>query len=276
MPELPDVAVYQDRLARHALNREIRAVEVPEPDLLAGTSPQGLGRALHGHAFADHQRRGKYLFVAVDDTRRWLVLHFGMTGELRCLDGPSREPQGTGALFRFSDGGALAYTTRRKLGQVGLIDDVEGFIGAHALGPDALALKREQFHALAGGRRGGVKCWLMNQRLISGIGNVYSDEILFQARIHPQSAVARLDDETLDRLFDALRRTLDAAIEAEVDPGRMPAHFLLPQRHADGKCPRCGGALTTKGLCGRTAYLCAACQARRDLSDSRGAGSTNS
>ncbi len=106
----------------------------------------------------------------------------------------------------------------------------------------------------------------MDQSLIAGLGNVYSDEILFQAGIHPRSPLAHLDARGLRRLERSLADVLRAAIRAKADPRAMPAWFLLPHREPGARCPRCGGRIERIRLGGRSAYLCPGhqrCRGRR-------------
>lgn len=129
-------------------------------------------------------------------------------------------------------------------------------MAARTLGPDALTLGYADFRALAKGRRGSAKSWLMDQSILAGIGNIYSDEILFQAGIHPKRAVTDLDERVLEALHKALRRVLRLAIDAHAEPDHLPPGYLLPQRKAHGRCPRCGGSLAQLKAAGRTAYYC--------------------
>ena len=110
--------------------------------------------------------------------------------------------------------------------------------------------------------RGAVKSILMNQKLIAGIGNIYADEILFHARMHPSAEIADLDDKALAKLFRAMRYILEKAIETKADVDRMPKSWLLPHRGKGGKCPRCGRELKSSKIGGRTAWFCPHCQRR--------------
>jgi len=260
LPELPDVEVYRRYLDATSLHSPVSGVEIPSPEVLRGTTPQGLGRALKGRSFEETRRHGKYLFVQLGDEDRYLVLHFGMTGQLAYTAAGGPPPEYTACRFRFDDGGCLAYVSPRKLGRVAVTGSLSGFIEEHELGPDALSLSKREFRRLAEGRRGSVKSFLMNQEVIAGIGNVYSDEILFQAGIHPRSAVNDLDATDLDALRRAIRKVLRQAIAAGAEPREMPDSFLLPRRHEEGHCPRCGAPLRHITVSGRTAWFCPDCQ----------------
>jgi len=259
MPELPDVEVYRRYFDAKALNRRIDAVHVEAPDLLSDTSPQGLGRLAHGHAFETTRRHGKYLFAGLD-SGTWILMHFGMTGHLDYVEDPGDAPPHSQCLFSFGDSGALAYVATRKLGKIGTPSSPEAFVRAEDLGPDALTLDLDGFRDIAAGRRGQVKSWLMDQRSLAGIGNVYSDEILFQAGIHPRRPVGDLSGDDLARLHRSLRSVLERAIEAGADPQSMPEGFLLPEREEGGTCPRCGAQVASVSAAGRTAWFCPTCQ----------------
>jgi len=258
MPELPDVETWRRYLDATALHQEVDLVRVPAPQVLAGTTPQGLGHMLKGRCIDKTCRHGKYLFARLD-TREHLVLHFGMTGRLQYSRDGGRDCDVT-ACIHFSNGSQLAYIAPRKLGRIAVTGSVDGFVAAHQLGPDVLSIDADHFAGLVQGRHGAVKSWLMNQHIMAGIGNVYSDEILFQARIHPRHQVKALDHDELTRLHEALRRVLETAIEAKAEPDRMPESFLLPHRRDGGRCPCCDACLDTARVGGRTAWFCPRCQ----------------
>jgi formamidopyrimidine-DNA glycosylase len=107
-----------------------------------------------------------------------------------------------------------------------------------------------------------VKAALMNQAVLAGIGNLYADEILFQAGVHPRAAPRRLSRATLRRLYRTMERVLRAAIAARAEPANLPRTFLLRHRGDDGRCPRCGRRLRTMRVSGRTTYYCPRRQGR--------------
>jgi formamidopyrimidine-DNA glycosylase len=213
---------------------------------------------LKGRELERTRRHGKHLFARLSGDG-WLRLHFGMTGFVEYYRGNGgKESDHVRLLLEFEDGYRLAYDCQRKLGEVGLVDDVEGFIEQRDLGPDPLAedFDLERFRELLEGRRGSVKSALMNQSLMAGIGNVYSDETLFQAGIHPMTAVRDMEPSDLRRLHRAMDRVLRTAIERRVDPDDFPRSWLTPRRGARDRCPKCGGALASETIAGRTAWFC--------------------
>jgi formamidopyrimidine-DNA glycosylase len=257
MPELPEVETYHRYFNATSLHQKIAQIHVQEAALLVDTSPQGLGRALKNHTFDSTCRHGKYLFTELD-SGNWLVLHFGMSGELDY--GRSPVPEYTQLAIEFSNGYRLAYVAPRKLGHIALVDRPEYWIDRKKLGPDALALSIGELLQLAASRRGAVKSWLMDQHAIAGIGNLYSDEILFQCRIYPGRAVGDLSEAELKEIHRKLHDVLETSIAVQADPDRLPKEFLLPRRHEGEQCPRCGSELQNTKIASRTSWFCPHCQ----------------
>ena len=259
MPELPDVEVFKRYVDATSLKQPVTRVSVLAPSLLKGITAQALGQHLKGRAFTETRRHGKFLFVRADEDG-WLLLHFGMTGRIEYGRWAGDPPEYTGCLIEFDNEYAMAYIAPRKLGRIGWTEDPKVFASAQELGPDAATLTLAQFRDLAAQRKGAVKAWLMDQTAMAGIGNVYSDEILFHARIHPESRVDNLDRGTVARLHSAIGQVLRQAIKAKADPRRMPNSFLLPHREAGATCPGCGGTLERIHAAGRSSYFCPQCQ----------------
>lgn len=272
MPELPDVELYKKRLDATVLGRTVADVDVRDKRLLRETTPKALREGLGGRRIESSRRHGKHLFLGLDDGT-WLALHFGMTGDVELFDDPAADPAYDQIRFDFTDGKHLAYISRRRLGRVGLVADPDDFLRVEGAGPDALdpAFDLDAFAEGLARKRGDVKAALMDQKMVAGIGNVYSDEILFQAGIHPATKVPALDAAARARLFRSLRRVLQRAVEsgahAERDPENLPADFLIPRRVKGGRCPRCDTALKTLKAGGRTGYYCPRCQREAAVPD---------
>lgn len=261
MPELPDVETFKGYLDSTALHKKIRKTEVSEERILSGVSKQKLARRLKGSELEETKRHGKYLFASIKGDG-WLVLHFGMTGELAYYSDPHDRPEHARMVLRFENGYELAYVSQRMLGQVSITEDIDSFVAGHGLGPDALRgeVDRERFLEMLEGRKGMIKPALMNQSMIAGIGNVYSDEILFQAKINPKTHVNKLSEEERKGLYRAVRRVLRTAARNGADPEKMPRGYILPHREEGGKCPVCGGKVNKVTVSGRTSYYCPRCQ----------------
>ena len=256
MPELPDVEGYRRYFARYARGKAVAGVTVPARDMLRNTNPAALARSLRGQRFGSPDRHGKWLIAPTGGPV--LVFHFGMTG--RCnwaREGPLHRHDRV--VLRFADG-TLRYRNMRKLGGVWVAPsagEVDGITGP--LGPDALDVDRESFARLLAGRRGGLKATLMNQRVIAGIGNELSDEILWQARLHPSRGVRSLDV----RRTRALHRVIRRVIAESNRHGHIPRKrtWISSQRGVRSpRCPRCRGELRRSRIAGRSSYWCPRCQ----------------
>jgi formamidopyrimidine-DNA glycosylase len=261
MPELPDLEVFKRYVDSTSLHQKIETIEVKNGKVLGGVSAGGLKRGLEGRNFESTRRHGKHLFVELG-VGRWLLLHFGMTGGLKYYKEADEEPAHARVLISFRNGYRLAFDDQRLFGKVDLIEDPDGYIQEHKLGLDPLDLDFPAFRERLEGRSGGIKATLMNQRVFAGIGNIYSDEILFQVRLHPRTSVGRLDEGSLHDLHQQTRRVLRAAIERGADPGGLPESFLLPHRQEGADCPRGNGKVQKTKAAGRTAYYCPTCQPR--------------
>jgi formamidopyrimidine-DNA glycosylase len=265
MPELPDVELYKRYLDEHALRQTIARVVVNDARILGGLPSESFVSRLTGNRVEESRRHGKHLLVRLMKGG-WLTLHFGMTGNLVYFQNAADDPPYDRVRFDFTGGRHLAYVNRRMLGRVGLADDADAFIAAEGLGPDALdpAFDFAAFTRAIEGRRRDVKSVLMDQTVIAGIGNIYADEILFQARLHPQTPVTSLDARQRAELFRQIKQVLQTAIEcgagAEQFLERLPDDYLLPHREKGGKCPRCGSTIATLKAAGRTSYYCPRCQ----------------
>ena len=265
MPELPDVETMRRYLQATSLHQEITHMEVHDADVVPvedasqEAALQELKEELVGCSFNSTRRHGKWMFVALDDDRdSFLVLHFGMTGGLRYFKNMEEEPEYDRVLFHFDNDYQLAYISLRKLGEVKVIDDVEQLIAEKGLGPDALDADFDlaAFKDAVEDRRAMVKSILMDQGTIAGIGNVYSDEILFHAGIHPRTKINNLEEETLKELFYTMKDVLQKAIEYQAEPEQFPESFITRHRHEGGRCPICGAELQRVKVSSRSAYYC--------------------
>jgi formamidopyrimidine-DNA glycosylase len=259
VPELPELEGFKRYVDSTSLHQDIETIDVKNGKVLGGVSAGGLKRGLEGRIFASTRRHGKHLFVELDGGG-WLLLHFGMTGGLKYYRDADEAPTHTRVLISFANEYHLAFDDQRLFGKVDLIGDPDAFIEEKKLGLDPLDLDFPAFRERLAGRRGEIKATLMNQQVFAGIGNIYSDEILFQVRLHPRTSVARLDGDALHELHKQTGRVLHAAIERGADPGGLPDSFLLSHRREGEDCPRGNGMIQKTKAAGRTAYYCPACQ----------------
>lgn len=255
MPELPENEAQRLTLERECLHRTIEAVELGE-DVTYIELPGDNERArLVGRQFTETRRHGKNIFAG-SKTGPWMTVHLGMTGMLVPFDAPDDPPDHTKLLIRFEGDRRLAFRCPRKLGHVRVIDDPASYIEDEGLGPDALEVSREQFVQTFGNTRSAIKSALMKQDMMAGIGNLWSDETLFQTGTHPEARANTLGEELLSDIHAAMRRILKGVVGVEARYRDLPEDWLIRHRKSGAECRRCGGTIGNTKVGGRTAYFC--------------------
>ena len=261
MPELPDVVGLKRYLDATSLHQEITRTRVHDDRLLEHTTKRQLAQQLAGAELEKSTRHGKYLFARIS-SGGWLLLHFGMTGDLKYYTKSDPAPEYAVVTLDFANGSHLAYINKRMIGKMGFVGDLEHYLAQQKLGPDALSekLTAKKFVALLADRSGPIKARLMDQSLLAGIGNIYGDEILFQARLHPETDAAGLTEEEARRIYRTMRRVLRVAAGKGGDIDRLPRGYFLPHREKGLPCPRCQGEVAKITVGGRPTYYCPSCQ----------------
>ena len=255
MPELPEVATYQKYFTHAALDKKVVSVEVIEPRVVP-VGPAVLAQHVVGQVFVGTKRVGKHLFVHLSDGS-WLTFHFGMTGSLRYFKDREDTPRFTKVLFSLNDGFFMAFRCPRILGRVSWTDDREAFQKKKRLGPDAQEVPLPEFHERLRHRKGLIKPLLLNQSLVAGLGNWIVDEILYQAKIHPEQPADQLTEDDIDRLYEKMQYILATAIRHEARYEDFPQDFLVTYRWLE----RDGHPLQSKNMerivvGGRGTYYC--------------------
>jgi len=277
VPELPEVETVRRGLAEHVAGRVIDEVTVLHPRAVRRhvAGPEDFAAALRGQRVSPPLRRGKYLWLPVADDA--LLAHLGMSGQL-IVGEPDRELSShTRIRFTFRDGGPdLRFIDQRTFGH--LLFSVGGAqlpsVIAH-IAPDPLepAFDRTRFAARLRARRGGVKRALLDQSLISGVGNIYADEALWRARLHWARAADRLRGPDVSRLLDALQEVFAEALgvggtsfdSLYVNVSGQSGYFdrsLAVYGREGEPCPRCGTPVRRDPFMNRSAYSCPVCQPR--------------
>ena len=259
MPELPEVVSFGRYLDKTSLNKKIKEVKVKSPQLLQNIEVNNFKEKLEGQRFKQTKRHGKYLFVQLSNDL-WLILHFGMTGRLKYFKNSDEEPLYDRITFNFEDEGHLAFDDPRKFGKIHLINKIEDFIKEKRLGPDALNIGLKTFKSLYKKRRGASKSALMNQHIMAGVGNIYSDEILYQAHVHPKTPFYTLNDNKIKNIFEIMKEVLQTSVNRQIHYQKLPDYYLISHRMKDGKCPNLNIKLETIKIAGRTSYYCPECQ----------------
>ena len=259
MPELPEVEMIRRYAEGTALHQPIRAVTAErEGRMIPGGLP-ALQDALSGHIFTGTSRVGKYLFFHLDHGPV-LMVHFGLTGELRYHHDPADAPRFTRVVLHLGQGARLSIASQRKFSRLELASDVDSFRTRRGLGIDALDISAAAFARALTGRKAPLKAVLLEQKHFAGVGNWIADEMLFQTRLSPDIRCTDLIPSDIDRLYQAMGDILRTAIQTEAQYEAFPSHFMVPHRWEQGNCPRCGQALVRMVVAGRGTYFCPACQ----------------
>lgn len=254
MPELPSVELFRQYVQHTSLQQRIARVRVYDERILDGVTEAELRDALQGQRLQETRRHGKYLFVATD--RRWMAMHFGMTGEPVYFRDRNKTPEHTRLLISFDNENWLAFDCQRRLGNVAVTPGVDAFIQRKNLGPDALAISWTQFRQRFRPKRGMLKPALMDQHTVAGIGNIYADEIVFQLGLHPETSVDVLHHATLRDIYEIMGDILQTAIDRGAQVDALPDGYLAPHRREGEDCPRCGTPLQHIRVSGRSSYVC--------------------
>jgi formamidopyrimidine-DNA glycosylase len=270
MPELPEVETTRRGLLPHVVGRRIRDVVVRNANL-RWPVPRDLRRHLRGERVDAIRRRGKYLLF--DLPKGHLLVHLGMSGKLSLVseDTPARTHDHID--LQLEDHRSLRLTDPRRFGaMLWLGEDAESHALLSGLGLEPLdeGFTGASMRALAKGRRVAIKQFLMNGRMVTGVGNIYASEALWEARIHPMRSAGSLSLERWNRLVGAVRATLERALEAGGstlrdfagvggDPGHFQHHFKVYGR--EGKpCPRCRTKIRAIRQGQRSTFYCPRCQ----------------
>lgn len=271
MPELPEVETIRRQLAPHLEGRTVVDVEILDPRWTRPDPPAPVEAGLRGALVKRVARVGKYLIWELSGAR-YLLMHLRMTGAL--LFDPAVEPPHTRVRFTLDAGHHVTYVDPRRFGTGRLLYGGaarDAYLAARlGIEPFTPEFTVEHLRQLARGRRAPVKAFLLDQRAVAGVGNIYADEALFRAAIHPLRPTGRLTVAELGRLRDAIEAALAAGIEAEgasIDDfrhidgarGSFQDRFLIHRREGE-PCPRCGTTIRKIGVGGRTTYVCEKCQ----------------
>ncbi len=261
MPELPEIAHFKKYADEALLNKKVVKMAFGASKPLQETQ-KSLRETFVDHTFTKTQQLGKYLFIK-SDADKWLVFHFGMTGkfDFSALDDL---PKHAIISFYFKDDTHFSYVCSRKFGKVWMADSVEDFQKEHSLGPDALEITKAQFLKLMEKETAGAKSVLMDQHKIAGIGNVYTDEILFQSKVHPKTKVSNLNKEELVTIYGNISKILKKAIDFIEKGKKAPDGWLKAHRDEGESCPNCKGKVEKIQVGGRSTYFCPSCQEEKN------------
>ncbi|HOT99942.1 MAG TPA: bifunctional DNA-formamidopyrimidine glycosylase/DNA-(apurinic or apyrimidinic site) lyase [Anaerolineaceae bacterium] len=270
MPELPEVETIARNLRRGTdgasslIGQTILSARLLWPRTLAEPDMETFQALLPGQSVQDIGRRAKFLTITLSESI--LVFHLRMSGDLRMEPSESPLEKHDRMVLDFTSGWRLSFNDTRKFGRVWLVYDTLAIFAALGPEPDDPALTPAKFHEMLRERKRAIKPLLLDQHFLAGLGNIYTDEALFRASIHPLQSSETLDEQDAARLLEAIRFTLASGIEsngASIDwvyrGGDFQNHFQVYQR--SGKpCPRCGQPINKILVGQRGTHFCPNCQ----------------
>lgn len=261
MPELPEVETVVRSVRPHILGKKILAVSL-NSSRVTRASHEETKQALAGATVTGVRRRGKQILIDLD--HGLLYVHLGMTGKLLWDAPPGKY---TRAQLHFEDG-LLLYDDTRMFGRVEFFAEVPDILAR--IGPDALTVSFEDFYSRLKRHKGKIKAVLLNQAFLAGVGNIYADECLFAAGVHPQTSAGRLSRVRAEKLHKHLLEILEAAIQhrgssiSDYVDGAGERGSYQQMHNVYGRkgqsCPRCGTAIRRIVLAQRGTHFCPRCQ----------------
>lgn len=273
MPELPEAETIVRGLRRTIVGRRIRRAEVLKPDILREPK-RSFGPKVRDRVVEGVDRRAKNVVIGLDDDAV-IAVNLGMTGRLLPFDHPPRggaRPTHAAVRFRFVDGGVLIFDDVRRFGTVECLDAAVWEARSAAMGPEPLAddFLPSDLHAALQRSRAPIRSWLLDQKKIAGVGNIYAAEALYLAGVHPGRAASTVEEAEAVKLHGAIRQVLSDAIAAG-------GTTIRDYRNADGEegtfaralhvygrdgesCAACGDTVARVVLSNRSAFFCPTCQ----------------
>lgn len=254
MPELPEVHTFQQYFNEAALDVPIKKVVVHDEKIIRNVDGLQFSKWLKGKTFTHSERRGKYLFAGLD-TGQYLLLHFGMTGDLKYYQDKEEAPKHERFVILFADGYRLGFDCPRKFARIETIENLEEYITKTKLGEDALKISEKEFLELMAKRKTSIKGFLLNQKLLAGVGNLYADEILYQTKIHPASQVLALKPKQRKAIYASMNSILQKAVDHTAHYKEYPDDWFFQWRVEGQKAPNGKSVVSIEKIAGRTTYF---------------------
>jgi len=273
VPELPEVETIVADLRPHLVGRTIVHCELRFPSIVRYPEPERFIDSITGLRIEGVGRRGKFMLIALG-AGRLLVVHLGMSGQLRLVDANAEIENHTHVIFDLDDGRQLRYRDPRRFGRLllGTEDELLTSGTLPKLGPEPIdpTFDADELYRRFRKRRAPLKALLLDQAMVAGVGNIYADESLHRARLRPDRAAGSLSRRSVRRLHESLRDSLEAAIRnrgSSVDTYRdawgeigNQQESLLVYGRAGEPCFTCGRPLSILRIAGRTTVFCRRCQ----------------
>ncbi|MEM6516014.1 MAG: DNA-formamidopyrimidine glycosylase family protein [Bacteroidota bacterium] len=253
MPELPEVHGYQTYINSTCLNQKIIRLDCRDNRLLKQPKAD-FEEHLIGNKLIKTERIGKYLFVHTSG-EKVLLMHFGMTGRPNYFKSEEDRPKFGHIMISFENGFHFAFENKRKFGYWDLVDSVSEFQKERNLSDDARNLTFEQFKCSIQNRKTDIKKVIMDQSVTAGIGNWMADDILYQAKIHPQKKVQDMSDKDIQAVFDKMKHVIEVAIEHEAHYESFPTYFFIHIREENANCHHTNSKIERIKVGGRTTFF---------------------
>jgi formamidopyrimidine-DNA glycosylase len=260
MPELPEVETYRRYLTASSLDQTITDFACEDPRKLLLNDYDEMRDILRGVKFTGTHRVGKHLFVQTDRPT-WVYMHFGMTGDLHYFHQDDPPPRHARMVFYFSNGFRLGFICPRKFERIGLTDNPTAFLQQKGIAEDVLLIEKPVFFKNIHRKKSAIKTVLLDQSVVAGIGNWLADDVLYQAKIHPETPANVLTETQTDALHAAMQYIVQTTIDAEANYNFLPDDFILHSRgwgkpELSGKCPCGKEAIQMMRVGGRATYFC--------------------
>ncbi|WP_045215748.1 bifunctional DNA-formamidopyrimidine glycosylase/DNA-(apurinic or apyrimidinic site) lyase [Desulfonatronovibrio magnus] len=270
MPELPEVETIARGLKPLILGKKIIQTSILYSGILH-TDRNDFQTNLPGSMVTDVRRRAKLLIIDLDQARH-LIFHLKMTGKVWIPPAESQPDKHTHLLFTFEDGTRMFFQDQRKFGYCALFDSpgLESWKFFAGLGPEPLLISEQEFVGLFTPKKARIKALLLDQKHIAGIGNIYADESLFMAGIHPETPANQVSLKRLRKLYFSLKEVLSSSIQAggssfrnyrdaQGYSGMFQENFLVYGKKGHC-CPKCDSTLESRKVAGRSSCVCPSCQ----------------
>lgn len=281
MPELPEVETIKNDLREAVVGRRLKKAEVRDSRVIWHAVDGGFERAIAGERIVDVGRRAKYLLFRLS-SGRYLVVHLIITGQLLLTQPDEPLRRATRLILYLDDGRQLRLVDNSHLARVHLVEpeELDSKLHLDELGPEPLSgeFTSEGFAERLRGRGATIKSLLLDQHVVAGLGNIYADEVLFKARVHPAEPAKNLSPDQVGRLYRAIRSTLREAIayrgtttrnylDARGRKGGYQRRLLVFRRQGQ-PCEGCPGQVQKITVAGRQTFICPSCQvlSRRAIS----------
>jgi formamidopyrimidine-DNA glycosylase len=272
VPELPEVETVVRSLRPHVVGNQISRITVGPKRLRTRWKPSW-AREIVGRRITAVRRRGKWILVNLSQTEKILLLHLGMSGRLSVEPPVAPRTSHTHMVMGLGSGKELRFHDPRRFGCICVIKDQEAFAATTGLGPEPFDVTTDALHQSIHRSKRALKAILLDQCVVAGVGNIYADESLFTARLHPRRLGTSMTREESDRLRKAIVKVLRQSIETkgstiasfyfgEGEQGGYQTRFLVYDRQGES-CRRCGTPIECIRLAGRSTHFCPRCQSNR-------------